>query len=619
MMNSPYKLSVVVLVYNTENYLKECLDSLVNQTLDDLEIIVVNDESPDNSLEIIEEYKLKYNNIKLINQKNSGGAIAGNNGLKIANGEYVTIMDSDDVVPLDAYEKLYHKAKEENADIVIGKPNLLINGMEREILYKRERDVWEKPRVINNILDFPDIFYDGYYWNKIYKRNFFIDNECFMPPGMLYADRPMVHKAFLHAKKIVIITDIVYLWRKREETSKIKSITQLKTDLKNFKDRIESIDYQIQYFNKFGNKLLTTEFLKRNVDRLFFPIKGILNSEEFKETYLRETKRILTLVKNVYDNDLGITKNLYIYMILNNLTEELEFYLKKNPDGEIIFENGDHYWALPFFRDKNVKIPDDLFKITTLLPQFILIEGIRLSSDSIYIDKLSTVKKFKVSKAILQFQSRTKIDRKHSCELSKNKDNTFSGDFPVKEVSTSDIYDVYLILDHDEKEYKFRVTRRNLPHCPDEKILGTVNEFILYFTNKGNLSLVGTHLDIVSFEINYNGIFINTKEAKNNVKFFVRNRITKEKVLFQQAHDSSFKLYWKHFLDKNATYDLYYQTPAKTFRVNSKHIGKIEPKFLTVKKNYLYLYLTDNGNFSIVSDNYFNHLRRKIQIKSKPL
>lgn len=614
-MNNPFKLSVVVLVYNTEEYLRECLDSLVNQTLDGLEIIVVNDESPDNSLEIIEEYRTKFHNIKLINQKNSGGAVAGNNGFKIASGEYITIMDSDDVVPLDAYEKLYSKAKEENADIVIGKPNLLINGMEREILYKREKDVWEKSRVINNLLDFPDVFYDGYYWNKIYKRNFFIDNECFMPPGMLYADRPMVHKAFLHAKKIVIITDIVYLWRKREETSKIKSITQLKTDLKNFKDRIESIEYQIHYFNEFGNKLLTTEFLKRNVDRLFFPIKGILDSEEFKETYLRETKRILNLVEDVYNNDLGITKNLYIYMILNDLTEELEYYLRKNPNGEIIYENGEHYWALPFFRDKNVQIPDDLFKITTLLPQFILIDGIRISSDFIYIDKLSTVEKFKVSSAILQFQSRTKIDKKHSCELTKNKDNSFSGTFPLKEISPSDIYDVYLILNYDEKEYKFRITRKNLPDFPDEKILKTLKEFILYFTNKGNLSLVGTHLDIVSFEINHNGIFINTKESKNNVKFFIRQRITKEKVLFQQEQDSSFKLYWKHFLDKNATYDLYYQTPAKTFKINCRHFRKLKPKFLKVNNNYLSFHLTDNGDFSLISDNYFNHLIRKVRLR----
>lgn len=138
MEDKNYKLSVVVLVYNTENYLRECLDSLINQTLKDIQIIIVNDESPDNSLEIIKEYQKNYSNIVLINQKNSGGAIAGNNGLTKATGEYVTIIDSDDIVPLYAYEKLYTEAKEKDSDIVIGKPNILIDGIQKEIIYKKK-------------------------------------------------------------------------------------------------------------------------------------------------------------------------------------------------------------------------------------------------------------------------------------------------------------------------------------------------------------------------------------------------------------------------------------------------------------------------------------------------
>lgn len=106
-----YKLSVVVLVYNTEDYLEECLDSLINQTLDNIEIICVNDESTDNSLNILKKYARKYDNIKIIDQKNQGGAVAGNNGLKVAKGEYVTLIDSDDIVVRDAYEKMYNKAK----------------------------------------------------------------------------------------------------------------------------------------------------------------------------------------------------------------------------------------------------------------------------------------------------------------------------------------------------------------------------------------------------------------------------------------------------------------------------------------------------------------------------
>ncbi|WP_252200256.1 glycosyltransferase [Bacillus mycoides] len=312
-MEKTYKLSVIVLVYNTEQYLRECFDSLVNQTLEGIEIIFVNDSSPDNSHIIIEEYCNKYENIKVINQENSGGAIAGNNGLNIASGEYVTIMDSDDIVPLDAYEKLYKKAKETDSEIVIGKPNILIDGVQKEILYKKEREVWQQNRVIENVHEFLDVFYDGFYWNKIFKKDLIFKYNCFMPPGMLYADRPMVHKAFLHAKRIAIITDVVYLWRKRGNNVVQKSITQMNSNINNFKDRMESCNYQINYFDDFGDQKLTNEFLKRNIDRFFFPISGIVESEEFRDIYFNEVGAILSRISDVYNTDLGVKKK-YIHL-----------------------------------------------------------------------------------------------------------------------------------------------------------------------------------------------------------------------------------------------------------------------------------------------------------------
>ena len=178
-----YKLSVVVLVYNTEYYLEECLDSLVNQTLDGIEIICVNDESTDGSLNILKKYAREYDNIKIINQKNQGGAIAGNNGLKVAKGEYVTLMDSDDIVVLDSYEKMYKKAKETNSDIVSGKPNFYISGFQREVIKKN--NIWDGEKTFN-IDEYLDIFYDVFYWNKIYKRELIEKHDIYMIPDKIY-------------------------------------------------------------------------------------------------------------------------------------------------------------------------------------------------------------------------------------------------------------------------------------------------------------------------------------------------------------------------------------------------------------------------------------------------
>ena len=114
-------VSVIVPVYNTEKYLPKCLDSLTGQTLSDIEIICINDCSPDNSLAVLQEYAKKDNRIKIIDFKeNKGAAVARNAGIDTATGEYIGFVDSDDYVDPDFYEKLYAKAKETSADVVKG-------------------------------------------------------------------------------------------------------------------------------------------------------------------------------------------------------------------------------------------------------------------------------------------------------------------------------------------------------------------------------------------------------------------------------------------------------------------------------------------------------------------
>lgn len=116
------KVSVIIPVYNTEKFLRKCLDSVCNQTLQDIEIICINDCSTDGSLEILREYAGKDNRIKLIELlENCGAAKARNIGIDIAEGEYLGFVDSDDFIDLDFYKKLYGKAKETDADAVKGK------------------------------------------------------------------------------------------------------------------------------------------------------------------------------------------------------------------------------------------------------------------------------------------------------------------------------------------------------------------------------------------------------------------------------------------------------------------------------------------------------------------
>lgn len=122
-----YKISVIVPIFNTEKYLKECLDSIINQSLKDIEIICINDGSSDGSRTIVDEYRKKYQNVILIDKKNEGVINARIDGIKRARGEYIGFVDSDDYIEKSMYEKLYNLTKKNNSDVAICSYNFVPN------------------------------------------------------------------------------------------------------------------------------------------------------------------------------------------------------------------------------------------------------------------------------------------------------------------------------------------------------------------------------------------------------------------------------------------------------------------------------------------------------------
>ncbi|MDM5321646.1 glycosyltransferase family 2 protein [Bacillus altitudinis] len=608
---SQYKLSVVVLVYNTEYYLKECLDSLVNQSMPDIQIIAVNDESPDNSAEILNEYEKKYPNITVIHQKNSGGANAGNHGLKYATGEFITLMDSDDILPLDAYEKLYSEAKRSGADIVIGRPNILINGVQKEIIYKKEREVWQSNRLIEHVKDYPDIFYDGFYWNKIFRRELIFEHECFMPAGMLYADRPMVHKAFLYANKIAIITDVVYLWRKRGEEATQKSITQLNGDLRNFRDRIESLAYQINYFEAYGDKELENEFLKRNIERLFFPIKNIVLDKKFRHVFYKEIKPILQKVDHIFDNDLGITSNLYIYFILNDLHEELIYYLAGQPKGNVIKDNGKFYWSLPFFRNKTLNIPDELFEIKVLKEEFIKINKIGIEDGKVIFKGIDIPKSFDGASVYISFESRHNLTEKTVVSAFVDHTGELNAALSLKDFNQVATYDIYIIVKRNNKEDKFRISNK----MSSNKLNNFKNsKFNLFYTSNGKLSIENINVKIEQLILNEVGIFILTERPIiESDAFYLKNRITQEKIFMERVSSMEFKIKWEHFFEGFKTYDLFYCSQERHFRLRKSLLTEKLYQIYSLEPFQIEFYETDKGNISLKSSTFLTRLLSKLR------
>lgn len=210
------KVSVIIPVYNTEKFLRKCLDSVCNQTLQDIEIICINDCSTDGSLEILREYARKDKRIKLIELfENGGAAKARNIGIDIAEGEYLGFVDSDDFVDLDFYEKLYQKAVETKADAVKG-------------------ELWE----INDSSNLPQMLptYDlnkfiqknkAYFYftftTAIYRKDFIIQNNINFPEGLCHLEDPFFTiKAACYYTKITVVDNVRYYYVVTHDTRQKK-------------------------------------------------------------------------------------------------------------------------------------------------------------------------------------------------------------------------------------------------------------------------------------------------------------------------------------------------------------------------------------------------------------
>ena len=202
-MNLCSKVSIIIPIYNTERYLRKCLDSVCGQTLQDTEIICVNDCSPDNSLSILEEYSRNDNRIKVINfAKNKGVSVARNAGIKAASGEYIGFVDSDDFIDLDFYEKLYNKAVKTNADAVKGK-----------MCIKDQQKNFEKSLFydINEDIESNFAYFYHSFTTAIYNTIFIKKNNIRFPENILTFEDPYFSiKAGFIYKKVEVVNNTFY-------------------------------------------------------------------------------------------------------------------------------------------------------------------------------------------------------------------------------------------------------------------------------------------------------------------------------------------------------------------------------------------------------------------------
>ena len=212
------KISVIVPIYNTENYLRECLDSIVNQTFEDIEIICINDGSTDSSLNILEDYSMKDSRIKIISQENKGQGSARNNGLDIANGDYIYFMDSDDKIELNTLKDCYDGIIKDNLDFIMFQ---LINYDEKKGFYQiPDYDMPNIGKLVGNSIfsykDLNDLIFEVAVSpvNKLYNKRFLKDIGAKFPENLIFEDNIFFWNVFLNAKRVKFIPEHYYIRRR---------------------------------------------------------------------------------------------------------------------------------------------------------------------------------------------------------------------------------------------------------------------------------------------------------------------------------------------------------------------------------------------------------------------
>lgn len=298
------KLSVIVPCYNTAKYVPKCLDSIIENKIDDMEIIVVNDGSTDNTLDILKEYKKKYSKlIKVIDQVNSGLSMARNAGLKVASGEYISFIDSDDYIEKNMYKELLKKAND-NFDIVICSVNMVYPTYIKEIDSGLNEDITDKEKIKSVMNKWFTVV-----WNKIYKRELLKD--LYFKKGVWFEDVEFLYRLLPRIKSIGVINGYYYNYIQRPNSITYTYNNKLYHFIENF-DGILEYYKQNNLYDEYKDELeygyvryLYGTFIKR--------LAKTKNKKEFKKGYKIVRKKVKTNFPNYQKNKyLDDKKGLYL-------------------------------------------------------------------------------------------------------------------------------------------------------------------------------------------------------------------------------------------------------------------------------------------------------------------
>ena len=325
-MDSP-KVSVIVPVFNSEDLLGNCLESIENQSLKDIEIICVDDGSSDGSFDILKQFSSKDARFKIYQQENSGAGSARNRGIEESSGEYILFVDSDDYIERETCEMLYEQASRLDCDLI------LFNSMRHFpndrnlalIHFKKSDDINYQIRVFDYEY-FRDRIFDGEYgviWNKLYKSSFIRDNNITFPGHKIYNDVEFHIKTTLLAKKISYVDGTFYHYNRSGHASLQTSFVKTSNAIVFFDVLYGIVDFlvEIDMFNEFRK-----EFINFTIFELRNKLKSI--DEDSKQELFKKTKEFYYFLELSSDEVNSIPYEYFMHFIFVVNSNDYEEFIK---------------------------------------------------------------------------------------------------------------------------------------------------------------------------------------------------------------------------------------------------------------------------------------------------
>lgn len=358
------RLSVVVPVYNVEDYLAECLESLLAQTFADYEIVMVDDGSTDGSGAIAESFAKRHEHIRVVHTANGGLGAARNAGVKYAEGEFLAFADSDDTVPTYAYQLMVSTLDATGSDFVVGAVQQRVSGKVVDMPYIRR--IHDQRRLKISIDDFPQIIRNVFAWDKMFRRTFWDKTGLSFPEGLRYEDQVTITEAYARATSFDVLQRPVYQWRIRDDGS---SITQQRHRLADLEDRIRTKQMTTRMLDSFGSAAVRDEWSRHGLAGdlpLYF--REILGCDD---TYWRAlhtgVRDMFEGSTPIHESTLRVGQRLVGWLVAHDRRGDAEVvltWLETHPSGLPLQVRGDHVVAeLPFLDQSDSGIPADVFRL----------------------------------------------------------------------------------------------------------------------------------------------------------------------------------------------------------------------------------------------------------------